>query len=195
MNLQIDKKYSPLFSAKPVLKTSVLEKNILGRYKKLNVNVVEIDVCSKSDMRMLRKLDKKWSDENKRINGTMNYYLSSINNSAEGKLLNGNLSNTQFYAITKQRYFFSHLNSKKILGAAQMNPESANLAYIQIRPKYQAKNISKRRIKYIGKQFLECLKKLVGEKHLKVYQDDKAKEFYRLQGAYPDDFCRDRLIM
>lgn len=191
MKLLINNNYSTSFCAKPVGKTTVLKKNIFGKYNPLDINLIQLDVYNKSDMKLLDSLDERWNNENKKIKNALHYYLGSINNNARKKLSSNNLSNREFYALTRQKFFLNHLNPKKILGVAQIHLDTANLEYIQVRPKYQYKENEPRKIKHIGKHFLESLKEFTNGKGIRVYSDDNAKNFYKSQGGYPDENCRD----
>ena len=191
MKVISDKNYSPLFCAKPVSKTSVLRKNILGKYTPSGVNVVRLDVYDKSDMLALERLDKKWFSENKKIKYSLHYYLDNIKNNAKQKLSGKSWSNREFYAMTRQRFFLNHLHPDAVIGVAQIHPDTGNLEYIQVRPKYQYRENAPRKIKHAGKRFLECLKNFTNGKSIRVYSDDNVKQFYRQQGGYPDENCRD----
>ena len=167
------------------------KKNIFGTYENLDVNLVKLDVYDKSDMHLLENLDKSWKKEQKKLKSALYYYLDNINDNAKKKLSSANLSNREFYAMTMQKKSLNHLKPRKILGVAQIHLDTANLEYIQVRPKYEYKENTQRKIKHIGKQFLKSLKGFTNGKSIRVYSDDKVKSFYRLQGGYPDENCRD----
>ena len=190
MELSIDKNYSTIFRANLAGKTAVLKKNIFGKYRSSEVSLIRLDVHDKSDMRLLENLAKRWKTENIKSKSALNYYLNSINDNAKKKLSSESLSNSEFFAMTEQQSSFKHLNPKKILGVAQIYLDTAYLEYIQVRPKYQNIN-AKRSVKHVGKQLLESLKTFTNGKSIKVYSDDKVKNFYRSQGGYPDENCRD----
>ena len=196
MLVNINNNLSPTFEAFPVSRKRI--KPLKYHKYSQKYRLVKLNTCNILDIMALDKANEKWLAENRNLGNESNHYLTDILDCAIKKrnlkkCSKDNPHNIQIYAITKQRFYFHWLNYKKILAVAQIRIRQTGdlrLDFIQVRPKYQHAN-EQRKIKGIGRYFLDCLKALYSGQRISVYPDGYAMNFYKRCQAYPDELFGD----
>ena len=144
-------------------------------YDSASLSFVEFDPINKRDTEAIANAVKTWKGQD---------YAGMIAQNAN-LVSNGFLSPevNHIYLMTSQTHDFDNLDSKKILGLAQMQTgvdEEDNLRYFQVRPDLKH-GIKNRRYKNIGSGMLDSLKKIYN-KAITLIASYSAANFYELQG-------------
>ena len=186
------------FGAKKLGSTPIVWAKKHGILAPKDFQIVEINPENYSDLRTLYSLNKNWKKDMKRLDIESSHYLDDIFNFALIKADNASSgskkSTTRFFALTKQRFFLNYLFPQKVVAVAQMHinfNQYQVLDFIQVKPKYQYAN-KNRRIKDIGKQFLNLLANLTPDKNFKLISNCSAEGFYQKCGAHPDELWNGR---
>ena len=144
-------------------------------YNPAKVNIIELDSANISDIKAIHKLVKNWKGAE---------YIHSIAGiicSMHARYIDKNEHSV--YAVTTQKKNFAKLNSKKILGLAEVKTtrdDSVNLDYLQVNPDY-IYSVKNRKYNGVGKCILDFIKNTY-MKTITLRSDYTATDFYEKNG-------------
>ncbi len=139
-------------------------------YKPQNVNFIEIDTSSLSDIEAINQVSPNWEDHSFADN--IAYNLTQIKKGRFNKDL------FRFFALTKQNDNYEKLNSDDILALAEIEKKSETnifINYLQVDPKI-VYCLEKPPIKRCGSAMLDCLKIMFNNKN--IFLNSRSKNFY-----------------
>lgn len=113
-------------------------------------------------------------------------FAARINTNFQDLKLNKKPNNIQFFALTEQSRDFDKLNSKKILGLAQISKLNSNtifLANLQVSPKYNY-SASNRLLKKIGTEIVNSISKIFSNKDIFTYPATLGAEIFFIKTGF-----------
>lgn len=145
-------------------------------YKPHKVSFLEYDYSNEKDFKSLYEAVRGWHGQ---------HYAGCIVDNAS-LIVAGLLpkSKNKIYILTEQKGEFDNLNSRKIMGLAQMElnkDKPDELKFLQVRPNL-IESFDIRKFKNIGKGIIDSLKSLYNKNGIFVNSSRMATGFYEKQG-------------
>ena len=165
------------FKANYINDAKVMRLTASNEYKKIPAVVVELNIKSKEDLKVLEKVASRWALGDIYANDVYERFKA---NAKEEKTE----PKERFFALTTQLKDHNELKPHKILGVAELYKfceDKTEIEFLQADPKYQNPFIP-REIIGVGYALVEELLNIIKDKEVVLFTTPKAKSLYERFG-------------